>query len=117
MTPEELEEYKKKLLKKRDEILSRLEKYLTDTLPDKEEGQEDLADKASHAYHKEYLSYLTNSEQFILELIVEALERIENGSYGYCVSCFGQIQKKRLDAVPWARHCLPCQDLQDQGLL
>ncbi len=117
MTTEELEEYKKKLLQKREEIFSRLEKHLVNTLPEREEGQDDIADKAVHTYHKEYLSYLTNSEQFILELIEEALERIKNGSYGYCVSCFGLIQKKRLDAVPWARHCLHCQELQDQGLL
>ena len=37
------------------------------------------------------------------------LERIENRSYGVCADCEEEIQFKRLEAVPWARHCVHCQ--------
>jgi DnaK suppressor protein len=33
------------------------------------------------------------------------------------VHCGGEMQQKRLDAVPWARHCLDCQEKQEQGIL
>ncbi|OGF67382.1 MAG: hypothetical protein A2Y62_20980 [Candidatus Fischerbacteria bacterium RBG_13_37_8] len=117
MTPEELEFYKQKLMKKREEILSRLEKHSSAQNQEKDEGQEDMADRALQTYQKEYIYYLTDSEQFILDLITESLDRIASGSFGFCVACFGAIQKKRLEAVPWARHCIHCQELQDQGLL
>jgi len=117
MVSDEIIEFKNKLLKKKEEILTQMQKHLNDKGIEKDEGQEDLADRAAQAYQSEYLIYLTDTEQVILELIEEALERIENGTYAYCVACSGKIQKKRLDVVPWARHCVHCQELQDQGLL
>lgn len=117
MTPEEISYYKNKLINKKQEILSNLQKHLLNKKVDKEEGQEDLADKAFQTYQQEYLYYLSDSDRFILQLIDEALERITKGTYGYCIACFGKIQQKRLEAVPWARHCIHCQELQDQGLL
>jgi len=45
------------------------------------------------------------------------LERVKDGTYGLCVSCQGEVQVKRLEAVPWARHCIECQEKQDEGLL
>jgi DnaK suppressor protein len=53
----------------------------------------------------------------LLQLVDEALNRIEQGNYGECVHCGGPVEVKRLEAVPWARHCIPCQEKQDQGLL
>jgi DnaK suppressor protein len=44
-----------------------------------------------------------------------ALHRIEDGTYGVCLSCDGQISEKRLNAMPWANYCLACQEGFDQG--
>jgi DnaK suppressor protein len=43
-------------------------------------------------------------------LVEYALERIHNGEFGFCASCEDVIDLKRLQAVPWARHCLECQE-------
>jgi DnaK suppressor protein len=53
----------------------------------------------------------------VLVLISEALERIKADTYGLCVACDEEVQQKRLEAVPWARHCLECQEKQDKGEL
>jgi DnaK suppressor protein len=53
----------------------------------------------------------------VLQLVNEAMERMKDGTYGQCVECQQEVQQKRLDAVPWARHCIECQEKQDQGLL
>ncbi|MDQ3041489.1 MAG: TraR/DksA C4-type zinc finger protein [Acidobacteriota bacterium] len=50
-------------------------------------------------------------------MINEALERIADKEYGECQNCEKEISPKRLDAVPWARYCLACQELVEQGLL
>lgn len=87
---------------------------------EREAGQDtsqDPADIASNAYTKDLLFSQSSNERHILRLVEEALRRIEVGSYGYCVNCEEEILQKRLDAVPWARHCIKCQDLQERGLL
>jgi len=39
-----------------------------------------------------------------------ALERVNDGTFGYCQECEEPIPAKRLDAVPWARRCVSCQE-------
>ncbi len=42
-----------------------------------------------------------------------ALEAIEDGTYGVCERCEQAIPRRRLDAVPWARLCVPCQSAEE----
>ncbi len=81
------------------------------------EATQDPADMAANAYTKELLVSMSANDRHLLQLIDEALERIDDGEYGECTNCGKPIQEKRLEAVPWARHCLPCQDLNERGLL
>src|SRR6266568_5948254 len=81
------------------------------------EATQDPADMAANAYTKELLMSMSTNDRQLLDSIDAALERIENGGYGKCVHCGEPIQEKRLEAVPWARLCLPCQDLNERGLL
>ena len=81
------------------------------------EATQDPADMAANAYTKELLFSMSANDRRLLDLIDDALVRIEAGEYGECVHCGDSVQDKRLEAVPWARHCLRCQDLQERGLL
>lgn len=47
---------------------------------------------------------------FLTRQASEALERIENGSYGFCLQCGQHISAKRLAALPWAALCTDCQE-------
>lgn len=61
--------------------------------------------------HDEWL--FLNQNRMEVELLREveaALLRIETGSFGICQACEEPITPKRLDAVPWARFCIPCQE-------
>jgi DnaK suppressor protein len=49
--------------------------------------------------------------------VEEALGRIRNGTFGQCIQCDEEMQQKRLEAVPWTRYCLTCQEKQEQGKL
>jgi DnaK suppressor protein len=46
--------------------------------------------------------------------VVEALDRLDHGSYGLCQRCGGTIARKRLDALPWAALCVECQSDEDE---
>jgi DnaK suppressor protein len=117
MDKKRLEYYKKKLLNRRDELV----KTITRT---EEEGRQadddptvDLADKAANSYTKEFLFGQTNTDRTILNMIDEALKRIRKEEYGTCANCQEELQQQRLEAVPWAKNCISCQEKQEQGLL
>jgi DnaK suppressor protein len=81
------------------------------------DSAQDIADRASSSYQKEFLFHQSNNDRQLLAMVSSALERIREGSYGECVSCGNEINPKRLLAVPWTRHCISCQEKQEQGLL
>ncbi|MGH9660309.1 MAG: TraR/DksA family transcriptional regulator, partial [Bryobacteraceae bacterium] len=53
----------------------------------------------------------------LLALVQAALRRAQNGDFGMCIVCGEPVDPKRLEAVPWAGHCVACQQLVEQGLL
>ena len=112
-----LKTYRKRLLGKREDVLGLVTRTEQDGRLADKEGTQDLADKANNTYTKEFLFHQSSNDRSLLQLIDEALSRMERGKYGECVHCGGPVEIKRLEAVPWARHCIPCQQKQDQGLL
>jgi len=67
-----------------------------------------MADVGTDNYDQEFTLGLIENEQGTLELINEALSRMEKGTYGQCVECDEPISKPRLQAIPYARHCIRC---------
>ena len=108
---------RKRLLAKREELIQDLAKNREVSDETVDESAQDMADRATSAYTKEFAYSLSESDRKTLILIDEALERLDAGTYGVCVHCAAPVQDKRLEAVPWARHCLDCQELQDKGLI
>ena len=117
MDSKKFDHFKKKLLEKKEELfqtVSKTEQYGREA---DEDSTQDIADKAANSYTKEFLFSQSSNERFILQLVNEALARVEKGTFGYCITCENEIQQKRLEAVPWTRHCINCQEMQEQGLL
>ncbi len=117
MDKKQIELYKKRLLERKLQLLDAVSKTEQDGRAADEEAAQDIADKATSSYTKEFLFKKSNDDRFVLQLVQEALDRLEDGAFGKCVSCGGEMQQKRLEAVPWARHCIGCQEKQEQGLL
>ena len=82
-----------------------------------DDGIQDLADKAASAYSKELNFSLSDGERNLLMSIEEALNRINEGTFGTCTNCGNTIGEKRLSAVPWTAFCIDCQELQEKGML
>ncbi len=111
------EKFRKRLLAKQEELVHDLTRNREVTDETVDEQAQDMVDRATSAYTREFAFSLSESDRKTLLLIDQALLRIEQGTYGVCVHCQGQMQEKRLEAVPWARHCIECQEMQDKGLL
>ena len=117
MDKKRLEHYRKRLMVKQEELQNIVSRVEHDGRATDDEATQDLVDKAANSYTKEFLFSQSNNDRNILQLVEEALQRLQEGEFGLCVHCGGEMQHKRLEAVPWARHCKPCQEKQEQGLL
>lgn len=82
-----------------------------------DEGSDDIVDRANNSYNRELMFSLSDGEREMLLQIDRALARIEEGTFGACSHCGEQIGGARLKAVPWARYCIDCQELEEQGML
>jgi RNA polymerase-binding transcription factor len=101
------ETYQRMLLEKRAAVLSGLGVKF-DTLA--KMGRVAEEDQAQIS-HDEFISLQLNSLDYVqLRLVDEALDRVRSGDYGICLACEQPIPSKRLEAVPWARYCVPCQE-------
>ena len=118
MEQKKMRAFKDRLLQKKKEILEAYTKNKAYGMEADADGAQDVADKASNSYAKEFLFSLSNTERETLQLVDAALLRIdEKKNFGFCASCEGEVEKKRLEAIPWAKHCISCQQKQEQGLL
>lgn len=116
MDAKKLASFKEKLLQKRlslTDMVQRTESYGRE----KDQNTQDMGDMAVESYTKDFLFGKSAGDRQILRRIQEALDRIDDSSYGICVHCENEIQPKRLEAVPWTGLCIQCQDLLEKGLL
>ena len=66
----------------------------------------------SQQSHEEWLFLNRNSlEKSLLREVEEALLRVKEGTYGICQECEEPISAKRLQALPWAKFCVSCQEI------
>ena len=109
--------FRDKLLDRREGLVGQVQAAELYSRERDAEATQDPADMAANAYTKELLMSMSTNDRQLLQSIDTALERIGNGDYGKCANCGQPIQEKRLEAVPWARLCIRCQDLIERGQL
>ncbi len=115
MNKRQLHRYRKELLAKREELLDLVRSARAREKEGSGKEAPDLGDRALSTVIRDLSYQLSTTERDIMRRIDEALDRIEDGGYGVCAECEKKVQTGRLDAVPWARHCIQCQELQDRG--
>jgi RNA polymerase-binding protein DksA len=117
MTKEELSQFKELLLEKRAEILEDLRLVKNQSYEETTVSTDDsdggssfhMADVGTDTMEKEIKFYLASFGGNRLKDIEQALERIENGSYGICLACGAEINLERLEAIPQALKCVTCK--------
>ena len=110
--------YKNLLLDERDAILKTIERMnenepnasLREYYDELSSYDNHPADIGSETYEMEMNLNLKNTEHLRLDEVENALERIENGDYGKCITCGKNIPIERLDILPTAAHCMNCEN-------
>ena len=118
----DLVDFKKLILKRKDEVLDEIKHISDDTL---KKSQKDasgdisgytyhMADVATDTYDREFSLSIASSEREVLYELNDALKKIDEGAFGICEECKRQIAKNRLKAVPFARLCVACQEKREK---
>jgi DnaK suppressor protein len=121
-TKKELAEFKKLLIKRKDEILEQINHISEDTLKkSQKEASGDIsgytyhmADVATDTYDREFSMGLASNERQLLYEFDDAMKKIDEGGFGLCEGCKRLISKSRLKAVPYARMCIKCQEKNEK---
>ncbi|GIG54298.1 TraR/DksA family transcriptional regulator [Demequina activiva] len=90
------------------------EHELDDLLHTSEGAGDDQADAGSTALEREQEMSIVNNTRDMLEQSVDALRRVNAGTYGTCQVCGEGIGKARLQAFPRATHCVTCKQREER---
>lgn len=122
MNKREMNKFKDTLLEWKERVYQELNRLENNTLG---KSQKDfsgdlsgysfhMADVGTDTFDREFALGLASNQQEFLYEIDEALKRIEEKTYGACENCNKNIPLKRLKAIPFARHCIKCQEKLEQ---
>ena len=117
--------FKESLLQKRREIFQNvfeiegetLKKSRLDATGDLSSMPIHMADIGTDNYEQEFALHLMDGERRILREIDDALQRLDQGTYGICEGTGRPIPKVRLKAQPWARYCVEYARKVEEGLV
>lgn len=114
MNKRETTKFKKLLMEQRDELLGNARRVLSGDIHVDPDDFPDEMDTASSEVNLQFTGRLREREQGLISKIEAALEKIEEGSYGECMSCGEDIGVARLRARPVAELCIECKSEQEQ---
>jgi len=104
----------KRLREKEWELLADIARAEAEARDSRVAEVEDLTDCSISSESKESLLQETTSDWHTLTQVRDALQRIENGTYGQCEDCGRQIGDARLNSLQWARYCIDDQERRDR---
>ncbi len=110
-----LDHIKRRLREKERELLLETKRLEEDA---RVAAEPEVRDPTDDATVSEGTSEALEEETFASQTLTQvrdALQRIEDGTYGKCTACGRQIEPARLEAVPWAAYCLADQEKQDKA--
>ncbi len=115
MLKKDKERYIKLLLKEKDRICKNLG-HSREMLTKGEKGiPTHIADHGTDEFEKGLEINLSDAELKTINNIREALEKIDNGTFGICDGCGKPISKSRLDILPYAKFCITCQNEKEKS--
>ena len=113
--------FRKRLIEERKRVQEAID-YLHEENPGsiQDETQDSTADNhpgdmATVTFDRELDYTLEENEGRLLQAIDAALTRMDEGSYGACVSCGQPIGAERLEALPWTTQCIDCKRKEERG--
>jgi DnaK suppressor protein len=74
----------------------------------------DSTDQAAAEYERQTLAHKADVARQTIRNLRDGVKRIAQGDFGECAQCGAEIESKRLEAIPWARYCVKCQEAREQ---
>ena len=113
--------FRKILVEERERVASTIEHlHESNSRSIEDETEEEtydnhLADSATARWNREIDYTLEENSEHVLTGIDDALDRIDDGTFGTCTRCGKQIAEERLEAMPYATRCIDCKRLDERG--
>jgi RNA polymerase-binding protein DksA len=122
MSAIDTEQFRERLLEERTRVHSAIQ-FLHEEHPGSLEDETEepvgvdnhLADTATATLDREIDFTLGENSEQVLAEIDDALQRIEDGTFGTCRTCGQPIAPQRLEAMPWATQCIDCKRREERG--
>jgi DnaK suppressor protein len=120
MLKREMQKFKKLLLAESEHLLEGIRTIGKDTL-EAASGEvamdlSSFAEAGTDTNDRETAMRLASGESQMLRDVTEALDRIDEGTYGKCIACNKEIPKKRLEVFPAAKRCIECESRYEKEL-
>jgi len=122
MNKTEKKKFKKLLLAKRSKIVGSVSTLRENALSSTESSSSGgsrmpthMADVGSDHFEREFTLGLIENEEDVVRQIDGALERLKNDKFGICEECEGTIPKARMEAIPFAKLCITCQEEEERN--
>ena len=111
----DVQHYKELLLKRQEELMEEAARFEQEARNSRVAEVEDPIDVVTSDESKSANFHLRDVAARTLQQVRAALQRINDGSYGFCIECGRPIERMRLEAVPWTPFCLEDQEKHDQA--
>jgi len=112
MKKKDVEYFREFLTKRLEELLSQADDTVSG-MTDPKENFPDPTDRAALEADRNFILRIRDRESKLIRKIKSALERIENGTFGVCETCGGEISVKRLKARPVTSQCIECKSKEE----
>ena len=114
MLTEKKKKYSQKLLNKQlDDLMAQIQKPVSRLSETKDDSPPDFTDQATIESDMGFAIHLKERESKLILKIRDALEKIEDGTFGICEECGGKISEERLEARPVTTLCIRCKKEQE----
>ena len=114
-SPESLRRFEEKLRAQQSLLERNMISAVKEGRQSSTDDLQDAADLAVQSYQKELMFLQGTQGHAQLAQVRHALERLEDSTFGECQLCGEMIGERRLEAVPWASHCIACQEKIENG--
>jgi DnaK suppressor protein len=115
MDQKSIERFKRKLQVRHRELQSGVAQAQQTLHIAQHDHGKDEGDRANTSLAREIDLAQKSRDRALLALVDAALKRVSEGTFGICLNCGQETNSKRLEAIPWVRYCITCQELIDAG--
>jgi len=114
MDRKSIERFRRRLQVRHHELRKSLDQTRRESRAVLDDYGKDECDRANTNLAREIDLGQKSRDRALLNAVDVALKRISEGTFGQCLDCEQEINAKRLEAIPWVRHCITCQELIDR---